>query len=344
MDAVEAGWAGPVERVDLIPDAPSVDAASPRADGSVSVAMIARFTGRALKTARTLRPDIVVCGLLGLLPVAATVARMFRAKLALVAYGLEVWGPLRPLDLVLVRRCTYLLCVSRFTADVLGRRAGVGPERMQTLALPMSEPIAAGAQGAVADHGGRRPLVLTVSRLASEHRYKGHFDIARCFARVLERQPNATWVVVGDGDDLPSLRAECDRLGLQDAVTFRGRVSDNELIELYRTAAVFALPSFADTDADPPVGEGFGLVYMEAGAFGVPVIAATPGGGSADFVIDGETGLTVRPHAPEELAGAILRLLGDPDLRTALGERARARAFARHLPVHFSEALHRSLA
>ena len=208
----------------------------------------------------------------------------------------------------------------------------------------MAQPIAAAARDEVVDHRGRPPLVLTVSRLARVDRYKGHFDIARSFGRVLERRPDASWVVVGDGDDLPTLQSECRRLGIERAVTFMGRISDSELIALYRTAAVFALPSFADADSDPPVGEGFGLVFMEAGAFGLPIIAATPGGGSADFVIDGDTGLTVRAHAPDELADAIVHLLDDPDLRTALGRRARARAFARHLPTHFSDALQRSLA
>jgi phosphatidylinositol alpha-1,6-mannosyltransferase len=200
---------------------------------------------------------------------------------------------------------------------------------MRILALPMAKEIAARAQGEIPDQVARKPLVLTVSRLAAEHRYKGHFDIARCFSRVLERRPDATWIVVGDGDDLPALRAECERLGIHEAV--------------YRRAALFALPSFADIDAKPPVGEGFGLVYLEAGAFGLPSIAATPGGGSADFVSHGQTGLTVRPHAADELAEAILRLLEDPQLRAALGRRARSQAFARHLPEHFRQALHESL-
>jgi glycosyltransferase involved in cell wall biosynthesis len=160
---------------------------------------------------------------------------------------------------------------------------------------------------------------------------------------VLERHPEASWVVVGEGDDLPALRAECDRLGIRDAVTFKGRVSDADLVDLYRTAAVFALPSVADADADPPLGEGFGLVFLEAGAFGLAIVAATQGGGSSEFVIDGETGLTVSAHAPNEVADAIVRLLDDPDLRTALGQRARERALARHLPAHFRAALNRSL-
>ncbi|MEA2187034.1 MAG: hypothetical protein QOK16_2045 [Solirubrobacteraceae bacterium] len=344
MDAIQANWHGRVERVDLIqPAHRSAGAAAPRPAPSVSPIAIARFTARVLRKARSFRPEIVVCGLLGLLPVASVVALPFRRKLALLAYGVDVWGSIGPLERVLIRRCTHLLTISSFTADAFGARAGLDPGGIEILALPMAEPIAAGAQGTIDDHAGRPPVVLTVSRLARSDRFKGHFEIARCFGRVLERRPDTRWVVVGDGDDLDALRSECRRLSIQHAVTFTGRICDDALIALYRTAAVFALPSVADADADPPVGEGFGLVYVEAGAFGLPIIAATPGGGSSEFVVDGETGLTVNPHAPDELADAIVRLLDDAQLRSALGERARARAFAHHLPEQFREALRHSL-
>lgn len=336
MDAVEAAWHGRVTRVDLL----QAGGPAQRPVGTrVDRATIARFAWRASTGALTSRPDIVICGLLGLLPVAAAVALPLRRKLALLAYGIDAWGHISPLERHLVKRCTHLIAISSFTADVFSTRAGVDRQDIDVLALPTADAIAAAADAPVESHASRPPVVLTVSRLTKISRSKGHFDIARCFGRVLERRPDARWVVVGDGDDLPALKEECRRLGIENAVTFEGRVSDAELLTHYRTAALFALPSFADPDADPPVGEGFGLVYAEAGAFGLPMIAATPGGGSADFIIDGETGLTVSPHNPEELADTIVRLLDDVDLRAQLGERARSRVFAHHLPVHFREAL-----
>lgn len=343
MDAVEESWDGPIERVDLLQPACPRGASALRSDRTVSRTAVVKFTARVFKSASTSRPEVVVCGLLGLLPVASAVALTVRSKLALMAYGIDVWGRIGRLERFLIRRCTHLLTISSFTADVFGARAGVDPRDIDVLALPMARSIAHGARAAVDDHAGRPPVVLTVSRVAKSSPSKGHFEIARCFGSVLERRPDARWIVVGDGDDLPTLRAECQRLSIQDAVTLTGSISDAELITLYRTAAVFALPSLADPDATPPVGEGFGLVYVEAGAFGLPIIAATPGGGSADFVVDGETGLTVRRHSRDELANTILRLLDEPDLRSALGQQARSRAFARHLPAHFRDALHQSL-
>lgn len=342
MSAVETHWTGPVARVDLMP----LDEAARsklRPDGTVSRTAIADFAARALKAAHESRADVVFCGLLGLLPVASAVALTRRCKLALLAHGVEVWVPLGPAERMLIRRCSRVLAVSSFTATMLSRRAGLDPGDVQVLPLPMADPLAAAAQHPVGAHAGRQPVVLTVSRIARIDRFKGHFDIARCFVQVLERRPDARWIVVGDGDDLGALQAESRRLGIERAVTFTGRISDAELTKLYRSAALFALPSFTDINADPPAGEGFGLVYAEAGAFGLPIIGATPGGGSADFVLHNQTGITVKPHATDELTDAIVRLLDDSDLRTALGQRARDRALGSHLPEHFRVALNASL-
>jgi phosphatidylinositol alpha-1,6-mannosyltransferase len=184
-----------------------------------------------------------------------------------------------------------------------------------------------------------RPYILTVSRIAREHRFKGHFTIARALPALLARRPDLRWVVVGEGDDLPALRLCCADLGVLEAVVFRQAISDHELADAYAHASMFVLPSVADATAKPPVGEGFGLVYAEAAAFGVPSIAARNSGGAADLVIDGVTGLTVDSQDPAALAQAILRLLEDRELRGRLGETARQRVLARHMPEHFEAAI-----
>lgn len=341
MDAVEAQWQGPVHRVNLVDASRGGD--TNRADEAVTPLEIVRFAGRAMRAVRAARPDVVVCGLLGLLPVASVVGLMARRRVALLAYGVDVWGPIGPLERTLARRCSPLVAISAYTAEAFGARIGVDSRRIKVIALPMAEVIAKAASDSADRHVAGPALILTVSRLARSDRFKGHFTIARSFGRVLERHAGARWVVVGDGDDLHALRAECRDLGIEKSVTFAGQVSDDELIEHYRRATMFVLPSFADADADPPVGEGFGIVYVEAGAFGLPIIAATAGGGSAEFVVDGQTALTVPAGGPDGLSDAIVRLLDDESLRTRLGQNARTRAFGRHLPAHFGEALRRLL-
>ena len=104
-------------------------------------------------------------------------------------------------------------------------------------------------------------------------------------------------------------------------MNFLGDVTDAQLANLYASAA-FVLPSVADVAAPVPSGEGFGLVYAEAGAFGVPAIASVAGSGSLDFVVHDRTGLTVPPGDREALAIAMFRLLEDRELRERLGEAA----------------------
>ncbi len=124
-------------------------------------------------------------------------------------------------------------------------------------------------------------------------------------------------------------------LGIERYVEFCGRVDDEELSRLYHATDVLVLPSVADPDATPPVGEGFGLVYAEAGAYGVPSVACEAGGGSSAFVCDGETGLTVPPDSPTALTATLKRMHADPALGRRLGEAAREQVLARHMPEHF---------
>lgn len=334
--AVERHWPGSCARVDLYR---SDRVAHPYGQPRVK----AGFAVRCMKEALRTRPDVILCLHVGLLPVAQLAARAMRCEVALLGVGREVWGTLPTVTRRRVQACQRLLAISGFTADVLAHRAEVSRTRVDVVWLPVAAGMLEAAESKLrAD--SREPLLLTVSRVVREHRYKGHFTVARSLPEVLVRNPNARWVVVGDGDDIPALQAECEGLGVMHAVSFEQRVSDGRLVELYRRAQVMVMPSVTDTDRQPPVGEGFGLVYAEAAAFAVPSIASSSGGGAAELVEDMVTGLTVPPQNASALATAINTLLEDDDLRGRLGGEARNRVIGRHVPPRFAEALHHALA
>jgi phosphatidylinositol alpha-1,6-mannosyltransferase len=332
-DAVTSVWPGSFVRIDLYrAGRDAVPHGNRRAKARLAASALAAAVGR--------KWDWVLCLHVGLLPAALAAGRMARARVALMAYGTEVWGPMSPRARRLVLMCTRHIAISHFTARMLARRSTMGLEQVVVVPLGISRELARRAiREPVPRQESRPPTVITVSRLAPEHRYKGHFSVADAWPAVLAQHPGARWVVVGDGADRFALEARCRELGFEASVETLGRVSDAELAAMYPRAAVLALPSVSDADAVPPVGEGFGLVYAEAGAFAVPSIASTCGGGALEFVEEGITGRTVEPRDSTALAAAINELLANGSLRARLGERARARTLERHLPEHFASSL-----
>jgi phosphatidylinositol alpha-1,6-mannosyltransferase len=135
--------------------------------------------------------------------------------------------------------------------------------------------------------------------------------------------PDARWVVVGEGSLRGELEAMAASLGVADCITFTGAVDDEARDEWLERADVFAMPSRLLPGGRG--GEGFGIVYLEAGAHGLPCVAGNVGG-SVDAVIDGESGLLVDPTDHVAVADAIADLLLDSGLRTRLGQGGRARA------------------
>ena len=214
--------------------------------------------------------------------------------------------------------------------QVTAHRLATGIEGFRTLVLAPDAPVKRLAvvhpgvdlPGDSAPQAEPRPTFLTISRL--QERYKGHDVMTRALALVRARLPDVRWVVIGDGSLRPALEALARSHGVRDAIDFLGTVSDAERDEWLRRARLLAMPS--RLPAGGLAGEGFGIVYLEAGAFGKPVVAGRAGG-ALDAVVDGVTGLLVDPTDPVDVADAITRLLCDGELTARLGragvERAR---------------------
>ncbi len=162
-----------------------------------------------------------------------------------------------------------------------------------------------------------RPVVLGVSRLVPRKGFDRLLDAA---ARL---DDEAQIVVAGAGRDRSRLEHRAARLGITGRTRVLGRVSDADLPDLYASADVFAMPCrdrWGGLEA-----EGFGIVFLEAAASGVPAVAGRAGG-ATEAVADGETGSLVDPRDPAAIADALARLLGDTEARTRMGTAARERA------------------
>jgi phosphatidylinositol alpha-1,6-mannosyltransferase len=153
---------------------------------------------------------------------------------------------------------------------------------------------------------------------ASEQ-YKGHDVILRALPSVLTHVPNLVYVVVGEGDDRARIEGLADSLGLRPHVMFTGRVSDPELVALYKRSDVFALPARTVLNDHEPKGEGFGIVFLEAMAFGKPVIGPNFGA-PTEIIRHGQHGLLVNPQDSAAMAEALVDLLTHPDKAREMGQ------------------------
>jgi phosphatidylinositol alpha-1,6-mannosyltransferase len=259
------------------------------------------FVLRSLWETVTARPDVILythVNMARLLPAMRLLRR--RARSILYVHGREVWERLTWLQRLALRSSNRLLFHTRFVADTLETR-GIGHAPMTVVHPSLPDEWVAGIEPRSAPTG--EAVVLTVSRLEREERQKGVDRVIEAFPAVLERVPGATLRVVGDGTDRERLERLATSLGLQERVRFLGAVDDATLKQIYASSDLFALPS---------VQEGFGLVYAEAMAHGLPCVIAADTA-AAEVVEVGVTGMAVTHDSVAELTDAIAALLTDQE-------------------------------
>ncbi len=162
------------------------------------------------------------------------------------------------------------------------------------------------------------PLIVCVSRLVER---KGQDKLIGALSAIRSEVPDARLMIVGGGPQRGALERLADRLGHSDHVVFAGQVPEGELPKYYAAADVFAMPC-----RERRLGlevEAFGIVFIQAQAVGVPVVAGNIGG-VPDTLIDGKTGSLVDGTSTSEVASAVARLLNDQD-RAEMGEMAARR-------------------
>ncbi|MCC6173797.1 MAG: glycosyltransferase family 4 protein [Chloroflexi bacterium] len=263
-------------------------------------------------------------------PYALTASVLFPWPYLLTVHGTYGIVPLRmnPVTRMLfartLRRAAAVVCVSRFTARRVGQELPLrnlavianGFEQLKGLATARD---ASNGPAIVGD-----PVIMGAGALKPR---KGYHVVLEALPRIRERYPNIHYYLVGDDRDrryVASLRETIDRLSLQANATITGTVPEASLDALYRRADVFVLPPVNSGAAF----EGFGLTYLEANAYGKPVVGAYDCG-AEDAIEDGVNGYLVPQNDPAAVADRVLGLLDDPQTARTMGERGRERALAR---------------
>lgn len=216
--------------------------------------------------------------------------------------------------------CQKIFALSRYTREKIVE-LGAPPERIEIV------------PGGVSEHWFRlqhrppppeRPVLLTVARLDP---HKGHDRVIQALPQILAFAPGLRYVLVGpEAGNWPRLEKLAQDLGVIENVQYCGSVTQEELFAHYEQATVFVMASREEPGRMDLV-EGFGLTFLEAGAVGLPCVAGNSGG-VPDAVEHEVSGLLVDPESPDAIAGAVLRLLQDPELASRLGRQARERAWA----------------
>jgi phosphatidylinositol alpha-1,6-mannosyltransferase len=285
----------PIE--EIIPEAVVYDR---RAAGG-KVAFMRRLATHAGRGGRI---DLVICGHLYLLPAAWLMARLRGARLALIIHGLDAWTPSgKILANLLVRHVDSFISVSRYSAERFTRWSKVSMDRAFILPncvdLDRFQPQPRD-MNLVARYGLQSSKVLmTMGRLAAEERYKGFDEVINLMPKLLERFPTLKYLIVGDGPDRPRLEAKAAVLGLSESVVFAGYIPESEKVAHYNLADAYVMPS---------MGEGFGIVLIEAAACGVPVIGSRADG-SREALLDGRLGRLVDPRNPQQLLEEVTAIL-----------------------------------
>jgi glycosyltransferase involved in cell wall biosynthesis len=265
---------------------------------------------------------------LGLSPVGRILAIRNRSRSAVFLHGVECWRPLRLRARWGIRGADRLFFNSFYTRDTF-YRCNPWATGLPNTVIPLGVPIASLAEAASASTPTQMApgvlRVLCVGRMSKAEFYQDYReggDLYKGFKLLimaLGAAANAGAAVsldlVGDGDARPELEAWIKERPEGAFVRLLGRVSDERLGQAYRESDVFCLPS---------EGEGFGLVFAEAMAYGLPCVCVAAG--AAPEVVNNEvTGLVARPRDMDDLAAKFLRLANDIDLRQRLSSAARKR-------------------
>lgn len=254
------------------------------------------------------RPRHLFCGHINLVTMVGQLARLARVPYTVLTYGKEVWFKLKPSEGDALRKADGIWTISRYSRTLACQANQLQAERIDILPCTVDgqgfTPAIANPELQQRYDLGDSQVLMTVARLWRGDPYKGVDVTIRALPEIVKVCPNVKYLVIGRGDDQPRLAQLAQDLGVAERVIFAGFVPNEELVDHYRLANVYVMPS----------QEGFGIVYLEAMACGISVISGDDDG-SADPLQDGRLGWRVPHRDPDAVAVACIEALQGKDRR-----------------------------
>lgn len=254
------------------------------------------------------RPQHVFCGHVNLAPLVGILCQLLGIPYTVMTHGKEVWQPLPNLIKYCLQKAAHIWTVSRYTGQIACAANNLDPAKVKILPCAVN--------GDYFTPGVKTTLLLerynltgakvlmTVARLWSGDIYKGVDVTILALPQIARVFPQVKYLVIGRGDDQARLAQLAKDNGVADRVIFAGFIPTKELVAHYRLADVYVMPS----------QEGFGIVYLEAMACGVPVVSGNADG-SADPLQDGKLGWRVPYRDQDAVATACIEILKGDDQR-----------------------------
>lgn len=249
--------------------------------------------------------DVVVISHINLLLVGSLIKKFSpRTRIVVFAHGIEIWKSLAIRKQKMLRRCDKIIAVSNFTRDIIIRNQSLNPDQCVVLNncldpfLPESNRLNKSVQ-LLNEYGFKEDdfILLTLTRLSFKEKYKGYEKVMKAMAQLGQSYPSLKYLIIGkySTDERQRLQDIIDSLNLNGKVSFTGFVKDRNLGKYYKLADAYVMPSKK---------EGFGIVFIEAMYYGLPVIAGNKDG-SVDALSNGALGMLIDPDDQGSITSAI---------------------------------------
>jgi phosphatidylinositol alpha-1,6-mannosyltransferase len=256
--------------------------------------------------------DIVLLSHINLLPAGWLIKlRNPSAKLILICHGIEVWKPLGKITRKMLAACNRFICVSNFTKNKMQAMNGIPSEKTELLNNCLdpflAQPVKRGNRSMMLDKYGfdsNDVILLMLSRIASTERHKNYDHVIAAMPQVTATTgKQVRYLIAGKytEDEAAHIMQEAKKYGVENNVKLAGFVQDEDLPEYFAQADLYVMPS---------TKEGFGIVFIEAMYYGLPVIAGNKDG-SVDALANGKLGLLIDPEDTDAIATAIEKILQD---------------------------------
>ncbi len=230
------------------------------------------------------------------------------AKIMLMAHGIEIWGELSKHKKTMLYSCDKILSVSNFTLNTIAEKHNISKNKMVVLNNCL-DPFLNNQIKTLANNNIRNKyqfsaqdiVLLTLTRLSARDRYKGYDIVMAAMVNLVAQNKNIKYLLAGgcSKDEKIFIEELIKQHSLEHHIFLAGYIPEEDLAAHFAMADLYVMPS---------TKEGFGIVFIEAMYYGVPVIAGNTDG-STDALLNGKLGLLIPPNDPKEMEHAIKKII-----------------------------------